>query len=93
MPGAPLQQSLEAALSQSPIRLTPARRADDGSNAERRGELLDGVAERLGALRMLEPRLLFADTFQRFRLQLVIEDDRAEVLLHHFERLENGVLF
>jgi hypothetical protein len=30
-----------------------------------RGELLDGVAERLGALRrMLEPRLLSADTFQ-----------------------------
>ena len=59
-----------------------------------RGELLDGVAERLGALRgMLEPRLLSADPFQRFRLQLVIGDDRAEVLLHHVERLENGALF
>jgi hypothetical protein len=42
---------------------------------------------------MLEPRLLSADPFQTLRLQLVIGDDRAEVLLHRFERLENGALF
>ncbi len=94
MPGAPLQQSLEAALSQSPIRLTPQDAPTTAQTLSDRGELLDGVAERLGALRgMLEPRLLFADPLQTLRLQLVIGDDRAEVLLHHVERLENGALF
>jgi hypothetical protein len=58
-----------------------------------RGELLDGVAERLGALRgKLEPPLLSADTFQTLCLQLVLGDDRAEVSLDNLERLEDRPL-
>ncbi len=63
LPGTPLQQSLEVALSQSPIRLTRQDAPTTAQTLSDRGELLDGVAERLGALRgMLEPRLLSADT-------------------------------
>jgi hypothetical protein len=41
---------------------------------------------------IFEPRLLFADTLQTVRLQLVLGDDRAEVSLDDLKRLENRPL-
>jgi hypothetical protein len=67
--------------------------AAEGDTLSDRVKPLEGTAERLGTRRrMREFRLPSAHPFKALRLQLVLGDERAEVVLDNLERLEHRPL-